>query len=58
MASNLRLPGLLLLFFTQISNAQQAPVKFYSVIQNDSVMMFFNKRDHYVEKQCADYIRY
>jgi antitoxin component YwqK of YwqJK toxin-antitoxin module len=31
---------------------------FYEVIKDDSLKMFFNERNHFIDKQCADYTRY
>lgn len=31
---------------------------FYEVIKDDSVMMFFNERNRFIEKKCSDFIRY
>jgi hypothetical protein len=51
--------SVLLLFTVKQSFAQEsAPLKFYEIIKDDSVMMFFNERNRFIEKECADFIRY
>ena len=48
---------LVLAFFIQLKS-QDKDVKFYDVIQDDSVVMFFNTRYWLTEAYCADFKRY
>ena len=39
------------------SFAQSSAPLFYEIVKDDSVVMFFNKRYHFIEKACADFSR-
>jgi antitoxin component YwqK of YwqJK toxin-antitoxin module len=58
MCLRLSLTILLVVFHQSISSGQNSPPKFYEIIENDSVMFFFNGRNMFVEKACADFVRY
>jgi hypothetical protein len=56
----LRMTLILILVFRldQFSFAQDNAPPFYEIIEGDSVMMFFTKEFKFIEKRCADFIRY
>src|SRR5436190_191618 len=52
-------PTILLLAPIQLLSQENAPITFfYEIIKDDSVVMFFNERNHFIDKECADYKRY
>lgn len=55
----IRLAGLLILFsIQQIAVAQREEVKFYEVITQDSIRMFFDNNDRFLPRECALNTRY
>jgi antitoxin component YwqK of YwqJK toxin-antitoxin module len=38
--------------------AQNEPLKFYEIIKDDSVRMFFTSGGHFTQRECADFTRY
>jgi hypothetical protein len=51
----------ILIMFSQlphVSFGQDNPTIFYEVVKDDSLMLFFNERNKFIEKKCADFTRY
>ncbi len=58
MLNKLYLIFVILLLFQNRSQGQDRQLMFYEIINNDSVMMFFSRRNTFVEKMCSEFIRY
>lgn len=54
----LKLPVAALLALCSFLSKAQNTVKFYQALGEDSVAMFFNNNNKYVDKKCAMYVRY
>jgi hypothetical protein len=49
---------ILISLVSQFSLGQDSSPLFHEIIAGDSVMMFFNKEYKFIEKKCADFVRY